>query len=458
MKYKFHHDIFSKNSACLFALSLFTLIWQGAIPQSRALPIKIGQRVPDVALSNMINYRTTEAKLSDFKGKLLILDFFDVGCGSCIAAFPEMEELQRRFGQKIQILLVTADSRLFVGKLIKQSPIAKETRLPFVTGNSKLYSQLFRHTSDPYHVWISESGIVKAITSGYNTTAENISNYFSNSGFLLPVRNDCPDWDDQDYKSLMQEGNGRQLKYLQSSSVLMRYIPCIRVSMSGFATDSATAKPIGLKIINCDMLGLYKYAYNGTIQGFETYSDDRIILNVRNPDRYLYPKDESEMDTWKPNNFFCYELRIPSAISWTFPIDSVAGKLREMMRQDLDRYFFKASQQKVTRRCWVIVRTNVGEKLKGSGGKSIFEHTKNGYVVRNMSIDNIMGQIQIQNRGINTPPLINETDYTNSEEIDMDINCALTDIPQLCKELAKYGLNIIEADRQIDVLILSENK
>jgi len=37
--------------------------------------IKIGETCPDVVLSHIINFKTDHARISDFKGKLLILDF-----------------------------------------------------------------------------------------------------------------------------------------------------------------------------------------------------------------------------------------------------------------------------------------------------------------------------------------------------------------------------------------------
>ena len=55
-------------------------------------PLKIGDKVPDIEFKNIINYKSKTARLSDFKGKLVILDFWGTWCTSCIAAFPKMEE------------------------------------------------------------------------------------------------------------------------------------------------------------------------------------------------------------------------------------------------------------------------------------------------------------------------------------------------------------------------------
>jgi cytochrome oxidase Cu insertion factor (SCO1/SenC/PrrC family) len=57
-------------------------------------PLSIGDKVPDIQFENILNYKSKKAKLSDFKGKLVILDMWSTSCTFCIAAFPKMEELQ----------------------------------------------------------------------------------------------------------------------------------------------------------------------------------------------------------------------------------------------------------------------------------------------------------------------------------------------------------------------------
>lgn len=57
------------------------------------LPLTIGDKVPDIVLNHVINYKAGDIKLSDFKGKLVILDFWSSWCGACIALFPHMDSL-----------------------------------------------------------------------------------------------------------------------------------------------------------------------------------------------------------------------------------------------------------------------------------------------------------------------------------------------------------------------------
>lgn len=67
---------------------------------------EIGKPCPDFVLKDVINYPKKEVRLNDFKGKWLILDFWDRDCTACIESFPKINALQKEFGDKVQFILV----------------------------------------------------------------------------------------------------------------------------------------------------------------------------------------------------------------------------------------------------------------------------------------------------------------------------------------------------------------
>jgi len=90
--------------------SIKSAISQSAITNSSVLhevrELKVGDVVPDITFQKVLNYKSSTARLSDFRGKLVILDIWSVWCSSCIAGFPKLEKLQEKYNDKIQILLV----------------------------------------------------------------------------------------------------------------------------------------------------------------------------------------------------------------------------------------------------------------------------------------------------------------------------------------------------------------
>lgn len=62
---------------------------QGQIAQDDAIkPLNIGDKVPDIEFKDVVNYPKKKVKLSDFKGQMVILDFWGTYCCTCIAMFP----------------------------------------------------------------------------------------------------------------------------------------------------------------------------------------------------------------------------------------------------------------------------------------------------------------------------------------------------------------------------------
>src|SRR3546814_7287875 len=52
-------------------------------------PLKVGDPMPDIFIPHLSNYSASSANFSDFRGKLVILDFWNLFCHPCIAARSE---------------------------------------------------------------------------------------------------------------------------------------------------------------------------------------------------------------------------------------------------------------------------------------------------------------------------------------------------------------------------------
>ncbi|RAJ20998.1 thiol-disulfide isomerase/thioredoxin [Pedobacter cryoconitis] len=160
---------------CLF----FSAPSQAQTVASTFKPVKIGGRIPDVTITNVYNYESKKTNLSDFKAKLIILDFWATSCTSCLANFTKTEELQKKYGGEVQFIKVTNQPRKevlsFLEKLHKTDP----STIPVVTNDSALY-QLFPHINLPHYVWLDQTGKVVATTTTEQLTVENIDHFLSN--------------------------------------------------------------------------------------------------------------------------------------------------------------------------------------------------------------------------------------------------------------------------------------
>src|SRR5882757_3047204 len=89
-----------------FLCLLFVASFDICFCQQQAIqPISVGDRVPDVSL-RMVNYPSPVAKLSQFRGKYILVDFWATWCYSCIQKFPKLDTLQKKYKPQLQVLLV----------------------------------------------------------------------------------------------------------------------------------------------------------------------------------------------------------------------------------------------------------------------------------------------------------------------------------------------------------------
>jgi peroxiredoxin len=70
--------------------------------------INIGQQAPDFTVKGEDG---REIKLSDYRGKLVFLNFWATWCGPCIEEMPAMEKLKNTFkDRKFQMLAISVDT------------------------------------------------------------------------------------------------------------------------------------------------------------------------------------------------------------------------------------------------------------------------------------------------------------------------------------------------------------
>ncbi|ANI88854.1 hypothetical protein A9P82_05850 [Arachidicoccus ginsenosidimutans] len=154
----------------------FLCLYLSAIAQSNR-PFYTGERVPDITLHHIINYKNSSAALSSFGHKLIILDFWGIHCGSCIAMFPLEDSLQKAFGKNVQFILVTSDSLNKTLAFIQQWKQKHHSGFsPPIVTEDHLLRKLFWHYYVPHYAWLAPDGSLLAQTLDNFINAEVIKN------------------------------------------------------------------------------------------------------------------------------------------------------------------------------------------------------------------------------------------------------------------------------------------
>lgn len=155
--------------------------------------LTVGDQVPDIQISGIMNSTIKTAKLSDYKGKVVILDFWNTWCSSCVGGFPEWDMFQHQYPNDLQVFLVDKKNRTETEKAVKNVinltsiNTGKPFRLPIVFNDTTLV-RYFQFNTVPHVVWIGRDGKVIAITAKQSVTAENMAKVIRGDYVSFPVK------------------------------------------------------------------------------------------------------------------------------------------------------------------------------------------------------------------------------------------------------------------------------
>lgn len=405
--------------------------------------LQIGDKMPDLELKNLANYSTSSVRISDFKGKLLILDFWGIRCVSCIEAMPKMEALQKQFGSNIQILMVTKNTDAEVEKLKQKLAIVKNVQLPMFNHDTIL-SRLFHFVTVPTHVWIDENGIVRQITDGWETTAQRIERHLKGEKVHMALKKDSKDFNPS--VPLWLEGGGRQVKHLKYYSFIMERLTDSRTSTFRPRYDSSR-NLIGLFAQNLSVIQLFQMAFNEAGPVWPYQYTSRVLLEFPDAEKYVFPKDPEQVDEWCNKNLYCYELSLPK---------EKVEKRYEVMKQDLERFFgLRGTIEKRKVKCLVLKRTTSEDliKTKSKDFASELHPLHTHLIAKRCPWKQVFRQLEVVYQHSHFP-FLDETNYKG--DVDIELNGNLNQIPVLREALNIYGLDLVEEERQLDMLVIKK--
>lgn len=449
------------------SLSIFIFILGINLPQvsytqtrnnNSIQPLYKGDKVPDISLGKIINYKSATARFSDFKGKLVILDFWATWCSPCLASLPRMDSLQQKFGDNIAIIPIDGLDRGESEVKAKQYFSKKKLNLPSVVEDSVL-SKLFPHTGIPHEVWISPDGVVLTTTGHEEVTGSTIEQYFATGALSVKEKIDIMDFDFS--KPLFVEGNGGAGNRFLYRSVLTKGIDGLR---SGYQQEPSK-KGNQLMIKSCkgvdiDLLNLYT---NILLMGRNPASVNPTRIIIETKDSNFHPMDYRNNRSLWLDSTYCYELDLPMPIE-----DSTF--YRKYMLDDLNRCFanYKGRIEKRMIPSLVITRIEHQKDLLAPLNdtvqtKLVYSDLERNILekVQNMPFDNFIRFLRLYY--YSSPPIFNETGLT-SERVTMDLHlkynqdkaCEKTiDIEAWKIAFHKYGLEIKEELRESEVVVLS---
>lgn len=416
---------------------LFLLLHNKAYPQE---PLRIGDKLPPVTAGNVIHHSSKEIQLSQFKGKLLILDFWATWCSPCIAMFPKTDSLQRIFQKEVQFLPVTYESREKVERVFSKLPKLKNVTLPLIVQDEALH-KLFPHKKLPHYVWVDHSGKVIAITEADAINAANIRSMIAGQTALtlkedvvVPFSKEQP---------LLVGANGGGPEHLKYHRIFTGYIEGVPGGYHVFKEDSLYGGRI--QATNVPLPWLWQLAFSN---GTKHFGYNRTLFEVKDTSPLLNRSIGKVYEAWLKTNGYGYEIVIPKGFQ---------GNMYKLMQEDLALYFPQYTVTVETRKkpCLALVRTTDEDRLKSKGGKSSFEFDATGGALNNWTLGMLVAQLNAKYLQHLTTPVVDETNY--KDLVDLKISADMSNVESIRKALQPYGLDLIQSQCDLEMIVVRDN-
>lgn len=428
---------------CFYCLMLILCpLWNRAQPLVQRASLSIGDKVPDIQFNDLLNAPFTTTSLAASFDKLLLVDFWATWCASCIREFPKLDSLQQIFKDRLNILLVnnpkSGDDKKKITAFFekKRNPAGKKFALPVLL-NDTLLAAWFPHNTIPHTVWIYRRKVI-AITEAAAVTAANIQTVLDNKAIAFDTKEDQMDFDF--HQPLLESGNGGTPAALLYKAVFTKYLKGAGGAVGQvLSPDSLLLRKF---YINKSVLSLYNFA-------FPKLASNRFVLNEE-----LYPSllCDTQNFQWKRDHYFCYEQ--------TLVFGTSTEKQQQCMQLDLDRQFGLYSRiEKRLISCYVLRLRNAGVLTRAASVlmPDGIQKNEDGYwVIKNRPIAALAALLNRQSGGkAFYPVVLDETGYALPISINLEVK-DLHDLESLQKILPSFGLELIRAEREVDILVISK--
>ncbi|HTF20658.1 MAG TPA: TlpA disulfide reductase family protein [Chryseolinea sp.] len=414
----------------------------------RPTTLMVGQECPDIFLHNLTTFDDDSVSIRRFRGKWLLLEFWDPSCLPCIRSFPKLDSLQREFSDSLTIVLVGHNeqaSRNLISKFKARYNLTLAAAF-----DNKLF-RMFGISSVPLVAIIDDRGVVRSLKFPEELNSNTLSAMIKGDATLLSTPEFDPIAASFDImKPLLIAGNGGPDTTFLQRSVLMKWNP----SIPARAFSHVSASMYGNHVQQCGRAieWLYYFAYKDTIYSYPSTEHDGIldnygeywmqpIIKVADPDKFKLTPGTAE-------GFYCYSLVVPKEKATT-------RYIQRAVQTDLFNYFGYVGEV-ATRKmpCWYLkVSSDARKTLTTKGGEQVYEDNGYaGFTFVNVPVKEIIVRLWgVEQLG---PPFIDATGITGN--IDISIDTDLSNFDGFRKALKEKGIELVPGKKKMKVITIRD--
>ncbi|RXK81682.1 redoxin family protein [Filimonas effusa] len=449
--------IFFVIGVLLFCLSIVGV--SNARPTDVKSPLKIGAKVPDINFINVVNSDRKQVKLSDFKGKAIILDFWATWCGTCVGKIPALNKYQKEFGSDLQIFLIANDDESKVRTFYDRRPglVLPSEIISSISAGSYLQS-LFPHLVIPHYIWIDREGYLVAVTGAEDVTEENIKSFIAGNLKRLEIKTDSIQLNSKS-GMVIDSIHGTRAKRISIN-------PLIKVQSMVTQFDWRVTPGLGrsnqtdnirfVDLCNMPISALYWYAFFG-LDNYNRLSgmliETKDSISISSPGSELR-KNESQYNLWQRSNFYSYRLITPKSL------DSSAF-MERMQNEIVSAFGYQAKFEYREEPCYVLRLNSRSEHLLSNGKVPNIDASSSYMQLENMPISALVDAIS-NHTGLLVSsslrrPRLNIYDETGlKQNIDITLQGDLRNEEVLKTVLYKEGIDLVKIVKRQKFLVVKD--
>ena len=141
-------------------IAVFTLVW---LQSAKYEPLAVGKPAPDFSLADL---NEKHYRLSDFRGKVVFLNFWATWCKPCREEMPSMEILNKNFEKDGLVILAVSIDRVTTTKDIPPFVKGMNLTFPVLVDSWGQTDKPYKRMGVPETFIIDQQGIIQEIVIG----------------------------------------------------------------------------------------------------------------------------------------------------------------------------------------------------------------------------------------------------------------------------------------------------